>query len=163
MPKSAPIDYIQRTRDQYSALNYPAYKWAQNPHAPPWQPLQKPLSECRVALICSGGIYARGQIAFHHKDDNSLRLIPADIATSQLRTSHFAYDQSPARKDINCVFPIEPLRRAKAIGKIGTIASCAFTFMGGIYSQRKVEEQLAPAIVSHLIQDEVDVAVMVPV
>jgi D-proline reductase (dithiol) PrdB len=163
MLRSAPIDYIQRTREQYSALNYPPYEWAQNSQTPPWHPLHKPLSASRVALVCSGGIYARGQIAFHHKDDNSLRLIPTDVATTQLRTSHFAYDQSAARKDINCVFPIEPLRRAEAAGKIGTIAPYAFTFMGGIYSQRKVVEQLAPAIVSHLIQDEVDVAIMVPV
>jgi hypothetical protein len=35
--------------------------------------------------------------------------------------------------------------------------------MGGIYSQRKVMEQLAPAIANHLVADEVDVAVMVPV
>ena len=37
---------------------------------------------------------------------------------------------SAARKDINCVFPEKTLRRAEAAGKIGTIASYAFTFMG---------------------------------
>lgn len=163
MPASPPIDYIQRTRDQYSALDYPPYEWATNLDTPPWQPLKKPLSASRVALICSGGIYARGQIAFHHKDDNSLRLIPTDVDTSYLRTSHFAYDQSAAGKDINVVFPIDPLRRALSNGKIGALAAHAFTFMGGVYSQRRVIEQLAPAIVSRLLKDEVDVAVMVPV
>ena len=72
MTTSEPIDYIQRTRDQYAALNYPPYQWAHNVEPPPWQPLQKPLEECRVGLVCSGGIYELGQIAFHHKDDNSL-------------------------------------------------------------------------------------------
>ncbi|RPG29621.1 MAG: hypothetical protein CBC52_004930 [Gammaproteobacteria bacterium TMED92] len=163
MPEHAPIDYIQRTRDQYSALNYTPYKWATNHTAPPWQPLQKPLTKSRIALVCSGGVYARGQIAFHHKDDNSLRVIPSDIDVNRLRTSHFAYDQSAARDDINVVFPIEPLRRAQARGKIGALAPHALTFMGGIYSQRKVTEQLAPAIISLLQKDEVDVAVMVPV
>lgn len=163
MPSTEPIDYIQRTRDQYAALNYPPYEWADNPDPPPWQPLRKPLNQCRVALVCSGGIYALGQIAFHHKDDNSLRLIPSDVDTKNLRTSHFAYDQTAARQDINSVFPIEPLRRALARNQIGALASTALTFMGGIYSQRKVKQQLAPAIAGRLIEDEVDVAVMVPV
>ena len=163
MPSSKPIDYIQCTKDQYAALNYPPYEWAYNAESPPWQPLRKPLSQCRVALVCSGGIYALGQIAFHHKDDNSLRLIPTDVDIKQLRTSHFAYDQTAARQDINSVFPIEPLRRSLARGRIGAITSTALTFMGGIYSQRRVKDQLAPAIAGRLLEDEVDVAVMVPV
>jgi D-proline reductase (dithiol) PrdB len=104
-----------------------------------------------------------GQIAFHHKDDNSLRLISTDVDIQHLRTSHFAYDQTAARQDINTVFPLEPLRRALALGRIGALASQALTFMGGIYSQRKVQEQLAPAITEYLINDEVDIAIMVPV
>ena len=163
MPSREPIDYIQRTKDQYAALKYPPYEWADNAEPAPWQPLRKPLKDCRIALVCSGGIYAFGQIAFHHKDDNSLRLIPTDVDIAQLRTSHFAYDQTAARQDINSVFPLEPLRRALSSGRIGTMAAAALTFMGGIYSQRKVKDQLAPAIVEQLLEDEVDVAVMVPV
>ncbi|MAD06101.1 MAG: hypothetical protein CMP86_01675 [Gammaproteobacteria bacterium] len=163
MTTSEPIDYIQRTRDQYAALNYPPYQWAHNLEPPPWQRLQKPLKECRVGLVCSGGIYELGQIAFHHKDDNSLRLIRTDVGVERLRTSHFAYDQTAAHEDINAVFPLQPLQRALARGQIGALASQALTFMGGIYSQRKVMEQLAPAIANHLVADEVDVAVMVPV
>ena len=163
MPSTDPIDYIQRTRDQYTALNYPPYKWAHNVEPSPWQPLQKPLHECRVGLVCSGGIYELGQIAFHHKDDNSLRLISTDVDIQHLRTSHFAYDQTAARQDINTVFPLEPLRRALALGRIGALASQALTFMGGIYSQRKVQEQLAPTITEYLINDEVDIAIVVPV
>jgi len=35
--------------------------------------------------------------------------------------------------------------------------------MGGIYSARKVRDVLAPALVTRLLEDEVDVALMVPV
>ena len=90
-----------------------------------------------------------------------MRLIPTDVGVERLRTSHFAYDQTAAREDINAVFPLQPLKRALARGRIGALASHALTFMGGIYSQRKVMEQLAPAIAKHLVADEVDVAVMV--
>jgi hypothetical protein len=48
-------------------------------------------------------------------------------------------------------------------GVIGEMADHAFTFMGGIYSTRKVQESLAPSLVEHLLQEEVDVVLLVPV
>ena len=66
--RQAPIDYIERTRAQYDALGFPPYAWIdQRDEPPPFEPISKPLSEMRVALIASGGIYQRGQIAFHHR------------------------------------------------------------------------------------------------
>jgi hypothetical protein len=49
-PLDVPIRYIERTRDYYAALGYPPYEWAHYSDVP-FQPLRKPLSECRVALI----------------------------------------------------------------------------------------------------------------
>ena len=65
------IDYIERTRDQYASLGYPAYRWETIDEAPPFTPLSKPLTNSTVGLIASGGIYRHGQIAFHFKDDLS--------------------------------------------------------------------------------------------
>ena len=75
---SEPIDYIQRTKDQYDALGYPSYRWVHNEDPPPFTPLAKPLAESRVALIASGGIYQLGQTAFHFKDDTSFRAIDVE-------------------------------------------------------------------------------------
>ena len=51
MAADAPIRYIDRTRDYYAALGYPApYRWAENAEVP-FQPLARPLGACRVALI----------------------------------------------------------------------------------------------------------------
>ena len=61
----APVDYIERTRDQYAALGYPPYQWVHNTTTPDFVALPKPLPECRVGLAGSGGIYSEGQIAFH--------------------------------------------------------------------------------------------------
>src|SRR5271166_7103855 len=50
-----PIPYMQRIRDYYEALGYGApYRWAHYDEVP-FQPLQKPLSRCRVALITKIG------------------------------------------------------------------------------------------------------------
>ena len=49
--EDAPIPYMQRIRDYYLALGYPApYRWAHYAEVP-FQLLEKPLAQCRVALI----------------------------------------------------------------------------------------------------------------
>lgn len=161
--RAAPVDYIARTRAQYSALGYPAYAWVENDDVAPWTPLATPLADSRLGLIASGGIYRSGQVAFHHKDDLSFRIIDVDTPIAELRTSHFAYDQTDARRDPNVVFPIEPLKALVAQGLIGGLSRRAYTFMGGIYSSRKVREQLAPALAERVLDDEVDVVLLVPV
>ena len=132
-----PVDYIERTREQYATLGYPPYQWVENDLAPPFRPLSKPLSESRVGLIASGGIYRLGQTAFHFKDDISYRAIESNTSNDDLRATHFAYDLTDARRDPGVVFPLQTLRRCKDEGLIGDLADNAYTFMGGIYSSRK--------------------------
>jgi D-proline reductase (dithiol) PrdB len=48
---STPVPYMERTRTYYQALGYGApYEWAHFADVP-FQPLPKPLPQCRVALI----------------------------------------------------------------------------------------------------------------
>ncbi len=61
------------------------------------------------------------------------------------------------------VFPLDTLRRAVRQGLLGQLSERAYTFMGGIYSSRKVRDILAPALTRRLQEDEVDIALMVPV
>lgn len=158
-----PVEYMQRITDNYAKLGYKPYQWVRNPERAPWQPLRKPLSECRLGLIASGGIYVSGQVAFHFKDDASFREIPTTVNTSELRTAHFAYDQTDARKDPNVVFPIDTLRRLVNEGVIGSLTEHAFTFMGGIYSSRKVRDELAAQLTERLFAEKADIALLVPV
>jgi D-proline reductase (dithiol) PrdB len=157
-----PIDYIDRTKKQYEALGFQAYQWVDNQSPVPLTPLQKPVSESKLALIASGGLYALGQIAFHFKDDLSYREIDIDTPEGNLRATHFAYDLAPVRQDPNTVFPVAPLKAQVAAGRLGSLAERAYTFMGGIYSARKVKDILAPAIVHRLLKDQADLALLVP-
>ena len=157
-----PVDYIERTREQYAAVGYPPYRWVHNEDEPPFAPVSRPLAESRIGLIASGGIYRAGQIAFHYRDDLSYRLIPRDCEMSELRATHFAYDVTDARSDPNVVFPLETLRAEARDGGIGDVAPNACTFMGGIYSVRKVRERLAPALAERMEEDAVDAVLLVP-
>ena len=156
-----PIDYIPRTRELYDPL--PPYRWTDNRGlAVPWTPLTKPLASCRVALASSGGVYVEGQHPFHFKDDASLRVVPADTSTSDLRVAHFGYPTDDAEQDPNCVFPLDRMRELADDGTIGELSPRALTFMGGIYSQRRVMEDLVPPIVALLQEDDVDLFYIVP-
>ena len=163
MAASPPVDYIEVTQTTYDSLGYPSYRWVCSEGPTPWAMPAKPLSKSRVGLVASGGIYVAGQVAFHFKDDASFRLVPTDVLTEDLRTTHFAYDLTDSRRDPNVVFPIDPLRDLVAWGEVGELATEAITFMGGIYSSRRVRDELAPAITDNLRRQEVDVVLLVPV
>lgn len=159
----SPVDHLAVTRDSYRSLGYDDYRWAENPEPVPLASLSRPLSDARVAVIASGGIYRQGQVAFHHHDDVSHRRIPTDTPTEELRTSHFAYDQTNARTDPNVVLPLDPLRALQQQGVIGEFTSHALTFMGGIYSQRKLHETLTPALCTEVQAMGADAVLLVPV
>ena len=159
-----PVDYIQVTKDAYALLGYDAYRWADNTAEPSAfvQPA-KPLSESKVVLIASGGVYRVGDIGFTHKDDLTHRETPTDTPSEDMRVTHFAYDEESAKADINAVFPIDSLRAMVDAGEISSLADESLTFMGGIYSQRRLGETLIPAIVDRVAELEADIALLVPV
>ena len=160
--RQPPVDYIERTRSVYSSKGHAPYQWVQNEPMPLTHP-RRPMSEWRVGVVASGGIYAHGQVAFHYRDDVSYREIDRDTPVDELRIAHFAYDHADARRDPSAVLPLAALCHLAGEGVIGEVSERAYAFMGGIYSARKVRDTLAPALADRLVADEVDVALMVPV
>ena len=154
-----PVAYIPRTRDLYD--NFIPYRWVENDDPPALTPLAKPIAECRVALISSGGIMYRDQPRFH-REDASYRRIPKSATRDDLSIWHFGYPTRDAERDPNCVFPLERLRELEASGVIGELVDPAFSFMGGIYSARKVRDELAPQIISELKRAHADALFLVP-
>ena len=158
-----PVQYIQVTTDRYTQLGYEPYRYFHAEEAPPWSPMNKPLAACRLGVVATAGIYVKGQIAFFYKDDASYRVIPKETPPDILRFSHVTeHYLSSARQDPNTVIPLKPLLRLEREGRIGEVASDIFSCMGGIYSQRKVRDELAPALAEQFAQQEVDVVLLVP-
>ena len=159
----APVSYIDAITERYASLGYQPYRWFKAEGSPPWQPLSKPLAKSRVGLLSTAGAYVVGQVAFHYKDDTSVREIARDTSTEDLRFSHITenYLEDP-REDPNCILPLAALRQAEAAGEIGELAGRTLSCMGGIYSQRRVREELIPAVEAHFQREAVDVALLVP-
>lgn len=153
-----PIAYIPRTRDLYD--DFIPYRWVENDSAP-FTPLTKPINKCKIALMSSGGIMYRDQPRFH-REDASYRRIPLDARRDELSVWHFGYPTRDAERDVNCVFPLERMRELEAAGVIGELVDPAFSFMGGIYSARKVRDELAPQIVDELKRAHADAFFLVP-
>ncbi len=154
-----PVAYIPRTRDLYG--DFTPYRWVENDDLPPFTPLSRPIAECRVALISSGGVMYRDQPRFH-REDASYRRIPKSATRDDLSIWHFGYPTADAERDPNCVFPLERLRELEVRGVIGELTDPAFSFMGGIYSARKVRDELAPQIAHELKRAHADALYLVP-
>ena len=157
------ICYMETIRERYTRLGYPAYRWYHAETKPPWKSLDKQLSESRIGVLSTAGTYVRGQVAYFYKDDTSIRSIPKTTDVSEIRFSHLTEQYLPsARRDPNCVFPIEHLVRLEAEGVIGELANDLLSCMGAIYSQRRTCEELTPKIVEMFKSQKVDIAFLVP-
>lgn len=152
-----PIAYIQRTRERYA--DYPPFKWVVN-HDAPWTALGKPLRECRLGLVSSGGFYTKDQPAFE-ENDPSFRLIPMATPREDLRIYHHGYRDSDADRDPNCVLPLERLRELADAGTIGGLAEAAISFVTFYSARRDIER--AGRIVAELRRMAVDAVLLVPV
>ena len=163
-----PIRYMQRIRDYYLALGYPTpYRWAHYAEVP-FQPLEKPLSRCRVALITTAAPYQpdkgdQGAGAPYNAAAKFYAVYSGDSAVDHdLRISHLAIDRAhTTAEDRNTWFPLPQLRRLANERRIGEIAP---RFFGAPTnrSHRVTLETDAPEILARCRADHVDAAVLVP-
>lgn len=144
-----------------------AYRWRRIDPVP-WAPLDKPLAECRVALVSSAGLVGPGQAAFDESvrgGDVSFRDIPSDIAVETLIDTHRSesFDHAGLRADPNVAFPIDRLRELAERRRIGSVNHRHLSFMGSITAPGRLVRDTAPDAVRKLVADGVDVALLVPV
>ena len=164
----APIPYLQRVRDYYQALGYGApYRWAHYATVP-FQPLLRPLADCRVALITTAAPYQpgkgdQGPGAAYNAAAKFYSVSSGDTAVDHdLRISHVAYDRAhTTAEDSNAWFPLAQMRRLAGRGLIGELAP-RFFGMPTNRSHRVTLEQDCPELLARCAADRVDAAVLVP-
>ncbi len=163
LPPDRAVAYIERTRALYASQ--PPYRWVRlDPELEPaaWAPIDKPLSQMRIALMASGGVHHVEQPAFHFRNDVSHREIAVESRGEELRVSHFGYDVTDASRDPGCVLPLGALRELADEGEIGGFVDPALSFMGGIYSAGRVRDDLAPRFRDFVLRQKADLAYLVP-
>jgi D-proline reductase (dithiol) PrdB len=159
-----PIRYVDALNDYYGSMGHPPYRWTVNDDAPLTR-LSKPLAECTVSLLTSGGVSLRTAAPFdpNARNDHRLDVIAPDADLDAFQIHDNYYDHRDAEKDINCIFPLTRLRELAASGVIGAVAPRLWSgFMGRIYNRSRVLEETGPAFVDALVADGVDVLVAAP-
>ena len=163
----APIPYMQRIRDYYLALGYDTpYRWAHYA-AVPFQPLTKPLSACRVALITTAAPYQpdkgdQGPGAPYNAAAKFYTVYSGNSSIDHdLRISHVAIDRAhTTAEDSNTWFPLPQLRRCAAAGWIGEVAP-RFHGAPTNRSHRITLQQDCPELLARCRVDRADAAILV--
>jgi D-proline reductase (dithiol) PrdB len=130
--------------------------------------LVKPLEECRVALVTSAGLVVPGDQPFSSSvlgGDFSLRVIPSSIDVQTLEDHHRSdsYSHAGVEADRNMGLPLDRLHEMAAAGVVRSVAPRHISVMGSITAPGRFVKRTAPEIADLFIEDEVDVALLVPV
>jgi D-proline reductase (dithiol) PrdB len=124
---------------------------------------EKPLRECRLALVTSGGVHLPEDTRFDIDDpsgDCSYREIPKDAYA--LTWTHAYYAPNLGGADLDSVFPLWTLRRLEAEGEVGELGPRHFSFMGAIHDPAPLVERTAPEIAWKLADDAVGAVLLTP-
>lgn len=159
-----PVRYVDLLNQRYQQQGFPEYQWTLNEDAP-LTPLTKPLAECRISMLTSGGVSHCTLEEWDPYARNDFRLDTVDASSpgQDFQVSDSYYDTEDAVEDVNCVFPIDRLRELDEDGTIGSVAPRLWSgFMGRIYKRTEVREVQAPALARELHDDDVDLFLLVP-
>ena len=149
------VSYMDKSREYYNAHGYDRpYAWAHHDEAP-FQALTKPLSECRVGVVTTADMSPRTA-------PRETKLFVAENAKYTDLHTEKSWDKEATHTDDPETYL--PLTRLDEWVKEGRIGSVSERFYGAPtdYSQRLNKEQDAPQIERWMREDNVDVAILVP-
>jgi len=151
------VPYMERTRDYYRAQGYDRdYVWAHHTQTP-FTPLPKPLNDCNVGVIVTA--------MPDTKAGRTQRQVYASLSSpipDSMYTSELSWHQSVTHTDdVNSFLPLQQLAVLVDEGGIGSIAHRFYT-VPTEYSQGNTLENDAPEILERCHEDEVDIAILVP-
>jgi D-proline reductase (dithiol) PrdB len=157
MGDTTPVGYMQRTREYYAAHGYDKpYVWAHFDDVP-FTPLAKPLAESKVTIVTTSmpdASYVKKQRRFHK---GNLHNLPSGFFTDDL----FWDKDATHTNDINSYFPAQQLTAEVAAGTVGSLAPHYYGVPTS-YSHRQTSAVDAQAVLKSCLEDQVDVALLVP-
>lgn len=144
-----------------------SYRWRRIDPVP-WAPLQKPLAESRLGLVSSAGLSAPGQAGFDvdkKGGDPGFREISTDIDVQELIENHRSqsWDHRGVEQDKNVAFPLDRAKELVEAGRIGSLSGRQLSFMGSITAPGRFVRDFVPQAAEIFVEEEVDVALLVPV
>lgn len=161
---SAPTRAIDMALDKfYGRKFYTEVPMPRKEIIPPSQ-LNKPLSQCRVAVVTDGGLVPKG---------NPDRMVPVNsvkfatysvagldrLAAENYEVKHQGYDNTYVLQDPNRLVPIDVLRGLEKEGVIASLADHYYT-TAGVMTTLENGKKFGQEIAKQLKQDHVDIALL---
>ena len=140
---------------------------------PVWTEFVPRLSDARIALVTSAGLYLKDEQPPFDADrerqeptwgDPTHRVLPAGVTTAALGMTHLHVNNVDILADHNVALPTDVLEQLAAEGALAGQTAHHYSVMG--YQQAGVEvwrNETAPAIASQLRVDGADGVVLAPV
>jgi D-proline reductase (dithiol) PrdB len=144
-----------------------AYRWRVIDPVP-CASVSKPLDQCRVALLSSAGFVVPGDEPFSSSikgGDWTYRVIPDSVDVQSLEDHHRSdsYSHDGVDADRNLGLPLDRLHELVSDGAIGAAAPRHISVMGSITAPGRFTRKTLPEVADIFVEDQVDVALMVPV
>ena len=140
--------------------------------APVWTPFAKRLSESRLALLSSAGIYVKASQPTFDLDreqehpewgDPTWRSIPATARPADIAIAHLHIDDEDLLADPEIALPMRALDELAREGVVGGAVANHVAVMG--YQDRRLEDwhaTTAGEIVAHLRNEDADGVILAP-
>ncbi len=157
MNKQVPVNYMQRSREYYAAQGFEKpYHWAEYSEIP-WHEPEKSIADSKVTFVTTA--VPNGSIPKLSREASSHKM---DSMPDEFRTDELSWDKEATHtRDPGSYIPFKALEKLTAEGHVGSIAR-NFHFVPTDYSKRNTIESDAPKILEVCQQDEVDIAILVP-
>lgn len=157
------VSYIDRSRVYYAAKGFEQpYRWAQHDGAP-FAPLAGPLVRSRVGVVTTSWFHP-GEEPDGVAQATPKRAFAAPVDTAARATSNddlfWAKDETDT-DDVGAYLPVDHLAAMAATGVIGSV-SPRFYGVPTAYSSRRTITRDAPKVLDWMREDDVDLALLIP-
>ena len=145
-------------RDHLRAGYLANFEWIGYDTPSPRNRMRVPLSQARVGLADTSGAHLVDTPPVGSSGRAALLPVDAEVAFS-----HPGFDVERALRDPETVHPTGVLQRLAARGVIGEVAPIAVSVMGGVLVGQRLIDRGVPATVAVMLDQQVDLALLVPV
>ena len=159
-PEALPLIRAHEYARAFKTYPFPSFERT------PWTPLRTPLAAVRVGVVTTAGLYRAGidlPFADSEEGDPRVVMLPAGTALAALDVAHSHIPQDLVRADPNVVLPLDHLRALVREGLVGSLAPRMPSFVGYQTRAHDIAREMAPRIASALAEDQVGLALVVPV
>ncbi len=136
----------------------------------PFRPLAKPLSECRLALVTTAGIYDKGKEPPFDAErekrepmwgDPTFRRFSREVKQEEVGASHLHTNNRDVLLDMNIALPVQRFLELESEGVIGSLAPTSYSFMGYQPNTTEWRERYGPEAAA-MQGEEVDGVLLTP-